>query len=324
MVFAALRTMHPQLVHDAATLGLISSDDAVAPLLAELGFKSYICVPLVARGRCLGVMSVVSARSHYDAHDVSAATLLAERAAMAVDNAMLYEAAGEANRAKDDFLALVSHELRTPLTAISGWVELLQREVEHEVMGQGLSEVAKATNSLRRLVEDLLDLSRINSGKLRVDSEKVDVSEIATEACDVARVAAVAKSIELSLHADRYSYVLGDPMRLQQIVSNLLNNAVKFTAPGGKVEVAVAADDSEITLRVSDTGRGIPPEFLPRVFERFAQAEPAGASGLGLGLALVKNLAELHGGRVAVESPGAGQGATFTVALPRAMMPMAM
>jgi PAS domain S-box-containing protein len=233
----------------------------------------------------------------------------------------LYRLAQEANQMKDQFLAVVSHELRTPLTSIMGWAELLRLGILDEKGEKHAVEVIEnSARSQAQLIGDLLDISRIITGKIRLNVQPLDLPPVIEAALDVVRPAAAARSIKLSARYDlRAAKVSGDPDRLQQIVWNLLSNAVKFTPEGGRVEVRLARVGSHAELTVSDTGVGIAPEFIPYVFDRFRQADPSPTrahGGLGIGLAIVRHLAELHGGEVSAESAGEGHGATFRLRLP--------
>jgi PAS domain S-box-containing protein len=248
----------------------------------------------------------------------------AERTArfLADENARLYGNAQEANRVKDEFLANLSHELRTPMTAILGWAHLLQLgDLEPEQVSLGLQTIRQSGEAQAKLIDDLLDVSRIVTGKLHLTATAVRLADIARGAIAAIRPAADAKrhQLEVDLRAED-AIVLGDASRLQQVFWNLLSNAVKFTPPGGIVRIRLADRDSDnVVLTVEDTGEGIPPEFLPLVFERFRQAATAvrGRTGLGLGLAIAKELVEMHGGSIAASSGGRGGGSTFTVTLPR-------
>ncbi len=226
-----------------------------------------------------------------------------------------------ANRMKDDFLATVSHELRTPLNAILGWVQIMQKhEIAPEKREHALETIERNARIQSQLIEDLLDVSRIVSNKLRLDVTNVDLGAVIEGAIEAVRPAATAKRVTLhrTVTSDTCT-VLGDPDRLQQVIWNLLANAVKFTPSGGTVSVSVHARENLVDIVVADTGQGIAREFLPHVFERFRQADATTTrkfGGLGLGLAIVRSIVELHGGSVKVDSPGRGQGATFTVSLP--------
>jgi PAS domain S-box-containing protein len=229
--------------------------------------------------------------------------------------------AERAGRLKDEFLATLSHELRTPLNAILGWAQILRRQYNQDKeLNEGLSIIERNARVQAQLIEDLLDMSRIISGKLRIDVQQVNIADVATTAIESIRPAAEAKGIRLEKILDtQVGPVRGDPARLQQIIWNLLSNAVKFTPKDGKVQVALERVDSHVEITVTDSGVGIKPEFLPYVFDRFRQADASTTrrhGGLGLGLAIVKNLVELHGGKAHVKSPGEGLGATFIIELP--------
>jgi signal transduction histidine kinase len=229
--------------------------------------------------------------------------------------------AEEANRTKDEFLATLSHELRTPLNAILGWVQVLRSgKLDEAAAVRALETIERNSRSQAQLIADLLDVSRIITGKLRLDFKPVELRRIIDAALDSVRPAADAKGIQLDVSAvPLASPVLGDADRLQQVVWNLLSNAMKFTPRGGQVEVRLREAGTNAVIRVTDTGIGIRPDFLPYVFDRFRQAEGSitrSHGGLGLGLSIVRHLIELHGGTVEVESAGEGQGATFIVRLP--------
>lgn len=236
-----------------------------------------------------------------------------------------HERAEAANRAKDDFLATASHELRTPLNAILGWARLLRSgKLEPAKATQALKTIERNAGTQVRMVEDILDGARIITGKLRLDMSAVDLVEVASAAIEAIRPAAEAKRIQLTAELDPHAaYFVGDAERLQQVVSNLCNNAVKFTPAGGSVSVRLARADQGIELSVTDSGVGMAPDLLPRVFDRFVQAERATTrrhGGLGLGLALVRHLVEAHGGSVRAQSEGAGRGSTFSVYLPTVLL----
>jgi PAS domain S-box-containing protein len=231
--------------------------------------------------------------------------------------------AARANRAKDEFLATVSHELRTPLTPIFAWARLLQtKDHSNEAVRRAAATIERAARSQAQLIEDLLDISRIVAGKVRLDVRRMGVSVAIEGAIESLRPAADAKGIRLETVLDpRAGLVSADQERLQQVVWNLLSNAIKFTPKGGRVNVVLQRVNSHLEIVVRDTGQGISPEFLPYVFDRFRQAATdttRQAGGLGLGLAIVRHIVELHGGTVRCESAGAGEGAVFTVRLPLA------
>jgi signal transduction histidine kinase/CheY-like chemotaxis protein len=227
--------------------------------------------------------------------------------------------AEEANRAKDDFLATVSHELRTPLTAVVGWAHMLQGgDVPPERLRHGLAVIQRSAHAQSRLIDDLLDVSRIEAGGLSMTREAVPLAQVVEAAIDQLRPQAEAKQLALHIDLSNAAMVLGDPRRLEQVVSNLVWNAIKFTEPQGVIAVRLAPADRQIVLSVSDTGVGISATFLPHVFEWFRQedARSRSQSGLGLGLGIVRHIVQNHGGSVQAASAGTGQGATFTVTLP--------
>ncbi|WP_437565364.1 ATP-binding protein [Sorangium sp. So ce542] len=231
--------------------------------------------------------------------------------------------AEDASRVKDEFLANVSHELRTPLNAILLWThQLTSHPADAQDVARGLLAIERSARAQSRLVEDLLDLARMASGKLRLSLQDVDLAQIAEAAVEVVRPAAEARRIRLEAAlAAGPGRARVDPERIQQVLWNLLSNAVKFTPPGGQVRLSMRRDGGEVRIEVADTGRGIRPELLPHVFERFRQDDAATQrrhGGLGLGLAICRQLVELHGGTLSADSPGEGRGAVFTVALPLA------
>jgi signal transduction histidine kinase len=232
-----------------------------------------------------------------------------------------HAAAEAASRSKDEFLATISHELRTPLNAMMGWAQLLQMNRDEQRTATGLETILRNARLQAQLIDDLLDLSRIVSGKMRLDVRALDLTKAIEGAVEAVRPAAEAKAIRLVQCLDpRAGPVAGDPDRLQQVVWNLLSNAVKFTPSNGRVEIRLERVNSHLEIMVADNGAGISAEALPFVFERFWQASGATTRthrGLGLGLAIVRHLVELHGGTVAVSSPGDGQGTTFLVRLPQ-------
>ncbi|MDB5318645.1 MAG: sensor hybrid histidine kinase [Phycisphaerales bacterium] len=228
--------------------------------------------------------------------------------------------AERAGRMKDEFLATLSHELRTPLNAILGWATMLRRSPDDAAeVASGIEVIERNARLQAQLIEDLLDMSRIISGKIRLDVRSVDPTVVIDAAVESIRPAADAKEIRVQHVIDPCGAVLGDPGRLQQVLWNLLSNAVKFTPRGGRIMITCRRSQSSVEISVTDSGQGIKPEFLPHVFERFRQADASTTrryGGLGLGLAIVKNLVELHGGTVEARSNGEGSGATFIVSLP--------
>jgi signal transduction histidine kinase/DNA-binding response OmpR family regulator len=292
-------------------------------LIRALGLVSYICVPLVAHGKTLGALTLATAESQrrFAEDDLTFAQDLAHRAALAVDNAQTYHQIQLADRLKDEFLATLSHELRTPLNAILGYARLLQGgAVTGEKMTRALDVVERNASALTQMVEEVLDVSRIVSGKMRLSIQAVDLPTVVQSAIESVSPAADAKELRVQTTIDPDAGpISGDPDRLQQIVWNLVSNAVKFTPKGGRIQVRVERVNSQVDIVVSDTGVGIKPEFLPHLFERFRQADSTTTrhfGGLGLGLAIVRHLVELHGGSVEAISEGEGKGATFRLRLP--------
>jgi signal transduction histidine kinase/CheY-like chemotaxis protein len=233
------------------------------------------------------------------------------------------EELAEANRIKDEFLATLSHEMRTPLTSILGWAHMLQAgSLDDQTSARALDAIQRNARSQAQLVEDLLDVSRVITGKLRLEVEPTNLAAVIEAAIDGVRPAADAKGVRLTATLDRSAMVAGDADRLQQVVWNLLSNSIKFTQAKGHVEVALERVNTHAQIVVRDTGIGISDAFLPHVFDRFRQADSTSTrayGGLGLGLALVRHLVELHGGTVEASSRGEGLGATFTVRLPVAV-----
>lgn len=231
--------------------------------------------------------------------------------------------AEHANRLKDEFLATVSHELRTPLHAVIGWSHMLRSGgLDEATTLRAIETIERNAKSQAQLVEDLLDVSRVVMGKLRLNIAPVDLASVINAAIDSVQLAAESKNIQLEVTLDPSArHVSGDSSRLQQVIWNLLSNAIKFTPPGGRVQVRLERADKDAQIKVSDTGEGINPDFLPFIFDRFRQADGSSTrkhGGLGLGLAIVRHLVEQHGGRVSADSPGEGHGTTFTIGLPLA------
>jgi len=324
-VHEVLRTGRPAFMSriPPALVDAGARDEEHRRILRALNLTSYMCVPLATQGRTFGAITFVSAESgrEYAEGDLRMAREIAARASMAVENARSYARATEASRLKDEFLATLSHELRTPLNAVLGYARMLRLgTMPAEKAGQALEVVERNATSLKQIIEDVLDVSRIVAGRLRLNVEPVDLPGIVHEACATVMPAADAKGVRVETVIDPLATaVSGDPDRLQQIVWNLMSNAIKFTPRGGRVQLRLSRVNSRVEIAVSDTGSGIAPDFLPFVFERFRQADATFArehGGLGLGLAIVKQLAELHGGTVSASSEGLGGGATFVVRLP--------
>jgi signal transduction histidine kinase len=328
LIAQVIRTGKSQMVEEITDelLTSVASTPEHLGMLKALGLRSTIIAPMVARGRTLGALTVVYGESgrRYTQEDVPFLEDLGRRAAIAIDNARLYEAAESANRAKDEFLATLSHELRTPLTAISGWAHMLQLGMTDETTTRlAVDTILRSAKAQGELIDDLLDLSRVVSGTLHLSIITADLTKIVEDVMVAARPAADAKRLRMELAAQPSVLVRGDDRRLRQIVWNLVTNAVKFTDEGGAVKIALSVRGTMARVDVIDTGRGIDPEFLPYVWDRFRQADSSTSrqhGGLGLGLAVVRHLVELHGGTVHVESAGTGRGATFSVELPLARL----
>jgi PAS domain S-box-containing protein len=308
----------PLLVPDIAPAWLESLQ-----LLQQLAPRSIMVVPLLARGRTVGTLSFITTRSgrRYGPADLALARDLAGRAAIAVDNARLYAEAEGANRAKDQFLATLSHELRTPLTAMLGWVLMLRSgRLTGDEAANALASIERNTRVQAQLINDLLDVSRIVAGKLQIDKRPVDLRVVIEHALDSVRRDTEGRRHTVTCTIDpEAAWVSGDVMRLEQIVVNLLGNATKFTPESGRIDVRLDRHDGLARITVSDSGQGIEPEMLPHIFESFRQADSSSTrrhGGLGLGLAIVRRLVALHGGRVEATSAGRGHGATFAVHLP--------
>jgi signal transduction histidine kinase len=293
------------LVEPLGNVTLLERPVRVATLL------SAVYSALRARRRQYEVRDHLAERARAEAE--REALLTSERAARAEVEA--------ANRATDEFLAVLSHELRTPLQPILGWVRLLrQARLDEDGTARALETIERSTRAQSRLIEDLLDISRVVTGTLAVERAPVNLVTVAATAVDTVRGAAEAKSVALEMTTERSCIeVVGDTSRLEQVIWNLLANAIAFTPAGGAVDVGVTVENGKAVIAVGDTGAGIPAHFLPRIFARFGQADSTTTrrhGGLGLGLAIVRHVVECHGGRVTAESPGLGRGATFTVRLP--------
>jgi PAS domain S-box-containing protein len=297
-------------------------------LVRALSICSYMVVPLIVRGNVLGALALTASASgrRFESDDLALAEELARRAGLAMENAQLYREAKDANRLKDEFLATVSHELRTPLTAILGWLHLLKTGRPSQV-ARAIETIERNAQAQARIVDDVLDVSRVITGKLRLEVDRINLADVLSAAVDTVRPAAEAKEIELFVSLDpSAAETAGDAARLQQVAWNLLSNAIKFTPKGGRIEVRLERSGSDARVSVSDNGEGIREDFLLHVFERFRQGDSTPTrvyGGLGLGLAIVRHLVELHGGRVIAESDGEGRGATFTVTLPIIRSPAA-
>ena len=318
----AIRTGQPALLsnvadHTRSTTG--RPDSEYQRLLNAVSCEALLLIPLVARGQTLGLLTLGSRTAdRYGASDLSLAQELAARAAVALDNGRLYREAQAASRAKDEFLATVSHELRTPINAVLGWAAMLRSEQFDQSRAHYACEaIERSARAQAQLLEQLLDVSRIVSGKLELRLAPIHIETVVDAALDAVRPVAEDKGVRLVTRLDRdFPLFLADPERLQQAVNNVLSNAVKFSPGDSTVEVELRREEEVAHIAVCDHGIGIRSEFLPYVFDRLRQGTSAGNHGLGLGLWIVRDIVERHGGSVAATSDGEGKGATFTMTLP--------
>jgi signal transduction histidine kinase len=289
----------------------------------DFELRSVLITPLVGRGRVMGALSLATGPSgrRYDSSDRALAEDLAGRAAIAIDNARLYREVQEADHRKNEFLSMLAHELRNPLAPIRNAVHLLRLRGGQEPELNAIRDlIDRQVQQLVRLVDDLLDISRITRGKIRLQNEPLSVAAVVAQAVETSRPLIDARRQTLTVTLpDEPLQVQGDPVRLAQVLGNLLNNAAKYTEEGGKIALTAAREGDEVVLRVRDSGVGIPADMLASIFELFTQVEHSldrSQGGLGIGLTLVRRLVEMHGGRVQAVSGGAGQGSEFTVRLP--------
>jgi signal transduction histidine kinase/DNA-binding response OmpR family regulator len=298
-------------------------DEEPTPPAPDFALNSAIILPLVARGRTLGALSLALGPSgrRYDPADLAVAEELASRAAIALDNARLYRDVQEADRRKNEFLAMLAHELRNPLAPIRNAVQILRlRGPEKSELGDVRDMIERQVQHLVRLVDDLLDVSRITRGKIRLQTEPVEVAVVVARAVETSHPLLDARRHQLTVSVPAESLrVEADPVRLAQVLANLLNNAAKYTEEGGRIWLAVEREGKEVLLRVRDTGIGIPPHMLASVFDLFTQVDRSldrSQGGLGIGLTLVHRLVEMHAGSVQAFSAGANLGSEFVVRLP--------
>lgn len=323
----AVRTQQP--IWAETTEHRIARYPHLAEAYTQATSESWISIPLMIKERVIGGLSLGFADlPQLSEEDRAFILALAQQSAQAIDRACLYDSeqkaraeAEAANQVKDQFLAIVSHELRTPLNAILGWSHILRtRQLDEVMMARALETIERNAKSQNQLIDDLLDVSRILRGKLKLQIYPLDLTAVIETAVESFHLAALAKQIDLKMHLDPTTgTIAGDPERLQQIIFNLISNALKFTPQGGRIEIWLEPYETYAQLQVKDTGTGIHPDFLPHIFEYFRQADGSTTrthGGLGLGLAIVRNLVELHGGTVQADSAGIGQGSTFTVRFP--------
>jgi signal transduction histidine kinase len=311
-----------------------SRDDDMTELIRALGIRAYACFPLMTEGTLIGTLSIGSrSRDRFDEDELGLAEAIAnlvavafhrrhtriEREELLARESAARQEAESASRAKDLFLAMISHELRTPMTAALGWSELLlQMETATDDQLEAAEGIARSLRTQQRLVKDLVEISRLKAGKLRIEPSRTDLGAVLRRAVEAFRSAAEKKGLELILEHDDdgppEAWI--DSQRIEQVVSNLISNAIKFTPSEGKVMVGVSAMNGIARIEVRDTGPGIPADLQPRIFEPFVQADGNHTQGLGLGLAICRGLIEQHGGTLVVESEGDGSGTAFQFTIP--------
>ncbi len=323
-----LRSRKPVVVRaiDQETLSSVTRDDHQRQMLQALGIHSYVLLPLIARGQMLGLLSLALAESErdYGEEDLRMAEELARRAALAVDNALLYREAQEAIRLREHFLAIASHELKTPLTSIMGYTDLFLRQttragVLDEQQLRPVRVVQQETRRLNQMIDLLLDLTRLRAGQLQMEQERVNLVALLSRVRDMLQPTLEQHGIHM-VGAEGALPIVGDPLRLEQIFQNLLSNAVKYSPPGSTITIRFERDGHWARTSVEDQGIGIPAESLPHLFKEFyrvAQESTRQVRGVGLGLHIVHHLVEAHGGQITVRSEP-GVGSTFTVAFPLA------
>jgi PAS domain S-box-containing protein len=327
---AVFRTGKPEIMSELPDELLVrgAKDERHLQLLRALGLKSYICVPLTASGVTLGVLTFATAESgrRYTPADLALAADLANRAAVALENTRLYQALRDADRRKDEFLATLAHELRNPLAPIRNGLQIMALAgADSAAAERARGMMERQLSQMVRLVDDLLDVSRITRGKLRLRRTRVELAGVVRDAVEASRslIEASAHRLTVALPPEPV-WLDADPVRLAQVFGNLLNNAAKYTERGGQIRLTAERFGDQVAASVTDTGIGIAAEYLPRVFEMFSQAAPAlerSQGGLGIGLALVRGLVEMHGGSVEARSDGPGTGSEFVVRLPVAAPP---
>jgi signal transduction histidine kinase/DNA-binding response OmpR family regulator len=318
--------MHGQSVRSASPVRGVALAETVGveEFLTELQAASALVVPLLTNENVMGTITAIRRDGRaFTPDDQETLTMFASQAAIAVTNAILYERTKELDRMKSEFVAVVSHEVRTPLTSIKGSLELLGDERFHVLpppQKELLSICQANTERLINLINDILDFSKLESSKLSLQFESVDLGRLVPEAVDHIRNLAAMKGIAIDVHMEGSAGVIeADPMRIAQVITNLLGNAIKFSPENGKIEIWARGDDSEATVDIRDYGKGIAPRDLSRLFQRFAQLDSSTtrkAGGTGLGLVISKGIVEQHGGKIWVESI-AGKGSTFSFSLPR-------
>ena len=326
-VFAVIRSRRPELVSEISDKPLVqgAEDERHQRLFRSLGLKSYICVPLIASGNALGALTFATAESgrRYNDADLALAMDLAHRAAVAIENTQLYQALRDTDRRKNEFLAMLAHELRSPLAPIATAAHILKLGVHNEPTVRHASEIiSRQVKHITELMEDLLDVSRVTRGMVQLDKRAVDLKAVLSSAVEQSGPLIEERRHRLTTRVNsEHADILGDSTRLVQAVANVLNNAAKYTPVGGEIGLDVEVAGSNALISVTDNGPGIDPDLLPHVFELFTQGPGTldrAQGGLGIGLALVKSIVELHGGGVRVVSAGPGSGTSVIITLPLA------
>ena len=336
-VAEVLRKGKPEVVTISDSwLESFACGDEELKALRAMHLKTALMVPLLTTGRLLGMITLATADQNrqYTSDDIALADVFARRCALVLENARLYQQvvierdkAEKASQAKEEFVAVLSHELRTPLMAILGWARVLNRQpriTEDHVLGDGISALEHNAQTIARLVEDCLDVARISEGKFRLQREIVDLNHVASAAMEATRQSAYDKGLKLDTQCAGSSLLVsGDKTRLEQVLLNLLTNAIRYTESGGEISIGLHRTGNEGEIAVKDTGIGIDPEFTEQIFQPFGQGTRnwfASNSGLGLGLAIAREIVQMHGGRIWAESLGQGRGSTFRLRLPLAQL----
>lgn len=324
-VWNIIRTGQSEMVSEITEelLDATTPDAEVRAIVRQLGLRSYLGVPLVARGKTLGVLTFIAAESgrRYNEFDRAVAEDLGRRAAVAIENAYLYRALREEDQRKDEFLATLAHELRNPLAPIRNGLQVLKLlGHDHESAEQSRAMMERQLEHLVRLVDDLLDVSRVSRGRIELRKERTNLSTIIDSALETCAPAIEDRGHQLSVVLpEEPIYIDADKTRLTQALGNLLHNATKYTDPGGQIALSVEQEGSEVVIRVKDSGVGIPDVMLPKIFDLFTQVDRSlekSRGGLGIGLTLVRRMVELHGGSVEAKSAGQGRGSEFIIRLP--------
>ena len=314
--------------------GVQQRDDEMTEFIRDLGIRAYACFPLMTDGELIGTLSFGRRdRDGFEEDELELAEALANLVAVAFHRQLrelernellereseLRETAEQANRMKDRFLAIVSHELRTPMTTALGWAQLLLAMDETtEDQRQAAEQIERSLQRQRRLVQDLIEISKLREGRIEIRTEKAPIFEVVRRAAETFRPAFEDRGVSLEIEsgADGGPSIPIDSQRIEQVVTNLIGNALKFTPAGGEVRLRLFATDDEARIEVKDCGPGIPADLIPKIFDPFVQGRDRRASGMGLGLAIARGLVERHGGTIRVESDGAGSGSTFMFTLP--------